>query len=113
MEAPISALAAISSLVQPPITECPTASLAGPDHLISGNLNATLRADGGLTVTRVSDGKVMLSEKSVRRLTPTTTTPPLAGFSSLEMAIDAMERRRTHLRSRPARRVPLGSQLSD
>lgn len=35
----------------------------------------------------------MLSEKSVRRLTPTTTTPPLAGFSSLEMAIDAMERR--------------------
>jgi hypothetical protein len=35
----------------------------------------------------------MLSEKSVRCLTPTTTTPPLAGFSSLEMAIDGMERR--------------------
>jgi len=88
-----SASAVISSLVQPPITECPTASLAGPDHLISGNLNATLRADGGLTFTRVSDGKVMLSEKSVWRLTPTTTTPPIAGFSSLEMAIDGMERR--------------------
>jgi hypothetical protein len=46
-----SASAVISSLVQPPITECPTASLAGPDHLISGNLNATLRADGRLTFT--------------------------------------------------------------
>jgi len=60
------------------------------------NLNATLRADGRLTFTRVSDGKVMLSEKSVRRLMPTTTTPPVAGFYSLEMAIDAVEGERIY-----------------
>jgi len=38
----------------------------------------------------------MLSEKSVRRLMPTTTTPPVAGFYSLEIAFDAVEGERIY-----------------
>ena len=51
---------------------------------------------GGSTFTRVPDEKVMLSEKSAWHLTPTTTTPPLAGFSSLEIAFDAVEGERIY-----------------
>ena len=52
--------------------------------------------EGCSTCTRVPDGRFLLSEKSVRRLTPTTTTPPVAGFYSLEMAIDAVEGERIY-----------------
>ena len=40
---------------------------------------------GLLTFTRVSDGKVLLAESAVRTLVPTTTTPSVPGFLSLQV----------------------------
>ena len=85
----------VSALLPPSQSpsECREASLTAArttQTLISGNLNASVLTDGRLVFTRVSDGKPLLSEKSVRRLEPTTTTPPVAGFYSLEMAFEAV-----------------------
>ena len=51
----------VSALVSPsiPSTECYTVALTGAGQgITSGNLNAAVGADGKLTFTRVSDGKV-------------------------------------------------------
>jgi alpha-D-xyloside xylohydrolase len=63
----------------------------GPTDVTNGNIKATMGADGKLTFTRVSDSKVLLVEKSARKLVPTTTTPPLPGFFSLDLSFEAVD----------------------
>ena len=78
--------------------ECRTVSVLGhadgtggaAQEITSGNLRAAVGADGKLVFTRVSDGKVLLAEQHVRALVPTTTTPPVAGFLSLDLAFKAV-----------------------
>ena len=81
----------ISGLV-PPAThdasgaqaDCASVALSSAGQSVtSGNLKASVGSDGTLSFTRVSDGKLLLSEKEVRKLAPTTTTPPVSGFLSL------------------------------
>ena len=62
----------------------------GPSTTVSGNIKAGVGSDGRLTFTRVSDGKVMLAERTVRALAPTTTTPALPGFLSLALDFEAV-----------------------
>ena len=78
-------------------TQCCTVSLPAyansatgsePAAFASHNLKASVGTDGRLRFTRLSDGKVLLSEAWVRKLVSTTTTPPVLGFSSLDMAFD-------------------------
>jgi hypothetical protein len=73
-----------------------TGASADTTSVTSGNIKAAVGADGKLTFTRVSDGKTLLTEKSVRSLVPTTTVPPVAGFLSLEMAFAAVEGERIY-----------------
>ena len=53
-------------------------SSAAGTSVTSGNIKAAVGPDGRLTFTRVSDSKVLLTEKDVRALTPTTTVPPVS-----------------------------------
>ena len=62
----------------------------GGADVTSGNIKAAVGSDGRLTFTRVSDSQVLLTEKSVRVLAPTTTTPPVPGFLSLDMVFEAV-----------------------
>ena len=70
----------ISALLPPSqsrTTGCRAASLTianTTQTLVNGNLNASVLADGRLVFPRVSDGKPLLGEKSVRHLEPTTTS---------------------------------------
>jgi hypothetical protein len=59
--------------------------------LKNGNLEAAVGSDGRLRFTRVSDGKLLLTEKAVRALRPTTTVPPLPGFLSLDLSFQPVE----------------------
>jgi hypothetical protein len=99
----------ISALVPPPpddgnvasvsSLECPTVVLSaagGQQAVTNGNLKAAVGPDGKLSFTRVSDGKILLTEKAVRALQPTTTTPPVAGFLSLQLSFEAVEGERIY-----------------
>ena len=98
----------ISALVTPPGGEVPTEGEACPlvvlaaaeagaaPSLTNGNLKAAVGADGKLIFTRVSDGKALVTEKTVRALKPTTTVPPVAGFLSLDMSFDAVDGERIY-----------------
>jgi alpha-D-xyloside xylohydrolase len=79
-------------------TECSTVSLGNTagSTITSGNLMAAVGSDGKLTFTRVSDSVVLLAEKNVRSLTPTTTVPPLPGFFSLALSFEAAEGERIY-----------------
>eukprot|EP00329_Picozoa_sp_Boothbay-MS584-11_P006113 52143_4 len=46
--------------------------------------------------TRLSDSKVLLTEKDVRTLAPTTTVPPLPGFFFLALSFEAVEGERIY-----------------
>jgi alpha-D-xyloside xylohydrolase len=78
-------------------TGCTTLA-AGAGIVTSGNLRAVVLADGRLSFTRVSDGKLLLEEKSVRELSPTTTVPPILpmGFQRLRMVFSAVEGERIY-----------------
>lgn len=65
-------------------------------EVTSGNIKAAVGSDGKLTFTRISDGKILLAEKSVRVLVPTTTTPAVPGFLSLDMVFEAVEGERIY-----------------
>eukprot|EP01043_Picozoa_sp_COSAG02_P015410 COSAG02_NODE_657_length_18797_cov_34.071238_14_plen_519_part_00 len=60
---------------------CAAVSLgnAAPQTVTAGNLRATVAVDGRLSFTRVSDGTLLLAEKSPRWLGPTVSTPPVEG----------------------------------
>ena len=78
-------------------TECATVALSGVGSTVtSGNLRAAVGSDGKLTFTRVSDSMVLLTEKVVRSLTPTTTVPPARGFFSLALSFEAVEGERIY-----------------
>ena len=79
----ITALTMINSFSD---ADCESAALTTAGQSVtSGNLKASVGSDGKLTFTRVSDSKVLLAEKSVRAMQPTTTTPSVPGFSSSAM----------------------------
>ena len=61
--------------------ECAAVSLAdaAPQTVTAGNLRASVGADGKLSFTRVSDGTLLLAEKSPRWLGAAVSTPPVAG----------------------------------
>ena len=67
---------------------CPVATLsqlqgaqhAAPQSVTSGNIKASVGADGLLTFSRISDSKVLLAEKTLRWLGPAESVPPLPGF---------------------------------
>ena len=90
----ISALippAAAAAAAPPECDRVELSGTAGPASVTQGNLRASVGQDGRLTFARVSDGKMLLTERSVRALAPTVTTPPVPGFLSLEMAFEAVE----------------------
>ena len=90
----ITALTMINSFSD---ADCESAALtAAGQSVTSGNLKASVGSDGKLTFTRVSDSKVLLAEKSVRAMQPTTTTPSVPGFSSLLMAFEPVEGERIY-----------------
>jgi alpha-D-xyloside xylohydrolase len=64
--------------------------------LINGNLKVEVGADGKMLFTRVSDGKVLITEKQVRQFTPATLTPPMPGFFSLVLEFEAVEGERIY-----------------
>jgi alpha-D-xyloside xylohydrolase len=77
--------------------ECTTVDLETAGASVSnGNLKAAVGSDGRLVFTRVSDSKVLLTEKIVRTLTPTETVPPVPGFFSLELSFEAVEGERIY-----------------
>ena len=79
--------------------ECATVTLdsvGGPTSVTSGNIRAAVGADGRLIFTRVSDSKVLLTEKAVRALAPTVTVPPVPGFLSLHLSFEAVEGERIY-----------------
>ena len=91
----------VSALVPPTdgfaAAECGTVVLSAAGQTVtSGNLQATVGADGLLTFTRLSDKKVLLSEASVRSLTPTTTVPEREGFYALNISFHATEGERIY-----------------
>ena len=80
-----------------PADDCTTVDLeTAGSSVINGNLKAAVGSDGKLTFTRVSDSKMLLTEKKVRTLAPTTTVPPIPGFFSLELSFEAMEGERIY-----------------
>jgi alpha-D-xyloside xylohydrolase len=84
----ISALITTNSTT---VSECSTVTLSKTEQVVtSGNLKAAVGADGRLVFTRVSDGKVLLTEKAVRNLRPTTTVPPVPGFLALDLSFEAV-----------------------
>jgi alpha-D-xyloside xylohydrolase len=91
----------VSALVPPTdgfaAAECGTVVLgAAGETVTSGNLQAIVGADGLLTFTRLSDNKVLLSEASVRGLTPTTTVPEREGFYAFNISFHATEGERIY-----------------
>ena len=96
----ISALLPPSSASSASASDCGAVYLApSPSNatfVTSGNLKAAVGADGKLEFTRISDGAVLLKEKTVRALNPTTTTPSVAGFDSLQMVFEAVEGERLY-----------------
>eukprot|EP00051_Salpingoeca_urceolata_P015942 m.209021 g.209021 ORF g.209021 m.209021 type:complete len:813 (-) comp18544_c0_seq3:63-2501(-) len=60
-----------------------------PQGLVNGNLQAEVGSDGKLVFTRVGDKATLVKEKTVRKLAPTTTQPPLPGFQSLDLVFEA------------------------
>ncbi len=64
--------------------------------MTNGNLQVSVGSDGRLSFVRVSDGKVLLTEKTVRALEATTTTPPIPGFFSLDLQFEAMDGERIY-----------------
>ena len=91
----------VSALVPPVATSPEPASCGAGDaaaletggSVTSGNLNATVLADGRLRFTRISDGRLLLEESRVRALVPTITVPPMphAGFLELSLEFKAAE----------------------
>eukprot|EP01048_Picozoa_sp_COSAG05_P008502 COSAG05_NODE_649_length_8102_cov_157.470823_13_plen_243_part_00 len=86
----------VSALVPPPpgldtgSSACASTALgASGQSVTSGNIMASLGADGRLSFTRLSDSKLLLQEAAPRELAPTTTTPPLPGFLSLGVSFAA------------------------
>lgn len=63
--------------------------------LSNGNLRAEVGADGRLTFTRLSDGKVLLAEQRPRRLVPAVGLPA-PGFSTLDLAFEPVEGERIY-----------------
>lgn len=94
---PLASAAAGEQSMDEPI-ECVTVALdAALDTFVSsGNLKAAVGADGKLVFTRISDGRVLLHERSVRTLKPTTTVPPVGGFLSLDYSFEAVEGERIY-----------------
>jgi len=68
----------------------------GPSNVTNGNLMAKVLADGRLEFIRVSDNKILLSERHVRKLVPTVTRPPLPGFSSVDVSFKAFASERIY-----------------
>lgn len=66
-----------------------------PASITNGNLHVAIGSDGKITATRVSDGKVLLKEKSVRTFTPAEKLP-VAGFSSLDLTFEAVQGERIY-----------------
>ena len=64
--------------------------------LCSTFMQVHVGTDGKLVFTRVSDGKVLLKEQSVRVLLPTNTTPPVPGFFSLDLSFEATDGERIY-----------------
>ena len=86
-----------TTLVAAADAECATVNLgAAGSSVTSGNLKASVGSDGKLTFTRLSDSKVLLTEKDVRTLTSTTTVPPVPGFFSLGLSFEAVEGERIY-----------------
>lgn len=75
------------------VAECATADLGGSRHaqaVTSGNLRVEVGADGLLSFTRVSDGKLLLAEKTLRWLGPAVPTPRVpGGWLGLNMTFKA------------------------
>lgn len=83
-------ISAFIPVPQPAPAACGTAQLTGVARIVrSGNLKASMGADGKLTFTRISDGQVLLAEKTVRALQPAELKPASHGFLSLDMFFKA------------------------
>ena len=65
-----------------------------PASVTNGNLKAAVGADGRLTFTRVSDGKVLLQEKAARSFAPANTTLP--GFLTLDLEFEPVDGERIY-----------------
>ena len=76
--------------------ECARAALTSGQTVTSGNLQASVGADGLLRFTRLSDKKLLLAESAPRTLTPTVTQPPVPGFLALNMSFAAVAGERVY-----------------
>jgi hypothetical protein len=92
----------VSALVPPTdgfvaaAAECSTLSLSTGQTVTSGNIQASVGADGLLTFTRISDKKVLLAEATPRSFAPTTTVPSRPGFFAFNMSFHATESERIY-----------------
>lgn len=79
-----------------PLVELQSGTSQAAPGLTNGNIKASVGADGKICFTRVSDGKTLLTEKTVRNMAPTTTVPHVPGFLSLDLAFEAAEGERIY-----------------
>lgn len=94
---PLPAPGASTTIIRASDGECATVAMDGVESSVtSGNLKATAGSDGKLIFTRISDSKVLLTEKDVRSLAPTTTVPPVPGFFSLGLSFEAVDGERIY-----------------
>ena len=95
----------VSALVEP--ASAPCVAKNAPASLVQGNLNTSVGADGRITMTRISDGVVLLNELRTRTFgasrnvattsTSSTGTPVAAlDFHSLGLSFEAWEDERVY-----------------